>query len=112
MPCVFLFFRSIELALKSVLVFHGIPEREITRTLGHRISALIVRAESFTRLDVIGIRAEDRQQLDRFSEGYANKLFEYSDDWWSYPYLEDLQSLAGRICDAVRTYERNKIRPF
>ncbi|SRR5258705_4721713 len=108
MPCVFLFFRSVELALKSVLVFHGVPEHEITRALGHRISALISRAEPFTQLDVIGIQPADRQLLDRFSDDYASKLFEYSDDWWSYPHLEELQSLARRVCDAVQVYERNK----
>lgn len=108
MPCVFLFFRSVELALKSVLVFHGVREHEITRSLGHRIAALLTRAEQFTPLDFIGIQPVDRQLLDRFSDDYSNKFFEYSDDWWSYPHLEDLQCLAQRVSDAVRVYERNK----
>lgn len=108
MPCVFLFFRSIELAIKSVLVHHGVPEHEITRSLGHRISELMSRAEPFTDLNLIGIRPEDRQLLNCFSDDYANKSFEYSDEWWEYPHLEDLQSLARRVCDAIQTYERVK----
>jgi hypothetical protein len=107
MPCVFLFFRSIELALKSVLVFHGVPEHEVARSLGHRISALLSRAEPYTPLEVIGILPADRQLLDRFSDDYSNKLFEYSDDWWSYPHLEELQSLAQRVTRAVQGYKRN-----
>lgn len=109
MPCVFLFFRCIELALKSVLVHHGVAEREITQTLGHRVSALLSRAEQFTDLNSIGIQPEDRLLLDRFSDGYANKSFEYSDDWWAYPQLEELQSLACRVCDTVRVYESAKL---
>src|SRR5687768_16531638 len=46
-PCVFLYFRCVELALKAVLVYHGVSEVEISRSLGHRISALITRAENF-----------------------------------------------------------------
>ena len=106
MPCVFLFFRSIELALKAVLVHHGVPEHEITRSLGHRISALISRTEPFTNLDLIGIRPEDRKLLDHFSDDYASKSFEYSDEWWVYPHLEDLQNLARRVCDAIKNYGR------
>ena len=108
MPCVFLFFRSIELALKSVLVHHDVPEHEIIRTLGHRIASLLLRVESFTDITIIGISRVDRQLLDRFSDDYANKSFEYSNDWGQYRHLEDLQSLAQRVCDTVCTYERAK----
>lgn len=108
MPCVFLFFRSIELALKVVLVHHNVSEHEITRVLGHKISALLSRVESFTALSSIGIGSEDKVLLDRFSDDYAYKSFEYSDDWWHNPHLESLQSLAHRVGDAVRFYGRAK----
>jgi hypothetical protein len=49
-PCVFSYFRCIELALKAVLAHHAVPEREIARTLGHRLSLLVSRAEAFTTL--------------------------------------------------------------
>ncbi len=103
-PCVFLYFRSIELALKAVLVGHNVPKAEI-KTLGHRISALIVRCESFTTLDAIGVELSDRDLLDRFSKDYSGKMFEYSDDFWTYHRsLEDLQSVARRICEKVQWY--------
>ena len=110
MPCVFLFFRSIELVIKAVLVHHGIPEKDITRKLGHRISDLLVRTEEFTSLERIGIEPQERQLLDTYSDGYANKLFEYSDSWWDYPHLEQLQGLAHRVCEAVRRYEQQSVR--
>src|SRR5207249_2086442 len=81
-PCAFLYFRCIELALKAVLVHHAVPEHEIARSLGHRLSLLVARAETFTPLSVLGILAEDRQLLDQFSDDYANKWFEYPDDFW------------------------------
>jgi hypothetical protein len=109
LPCVFLYFRSIELALKAVLVYHSIAEHEIARTLGHRISALIVRVETFSPLPDLGILPEDRQLLDRFSDDYSNKWFEYPNDFWrGCPHLEELKNLAHRVCDAVQTYERKK----
>lgn len=108
-PCVFSYFRCIELALKAVLVHHAVPEQEITRTLGHRISALISRAETFTSISALGIRPEDRQLLDRFSDDYSNKWFEYPDDFWkAYPKLEELKDLAHRICDTIQAYERKR----
>ncbi len=102
MPCVFLYFRSIELALKAVLVHHGVIEQEITREMGHRITALMLCAETLTPLGTIGIMLEDRQLLDRFSEDYADKSFEYSDNFWNYPNLENLENLCVRVCAAVR----------
>jgi hypothetical protein len=109
MPCVFLYFRSIELALKAVLVQHAVPEHEIRgRGLGHRISALMSRAETFTLLSTLGIQPEDRKFLDRFSEAYSEKSFEYSDDWWQHPHLEDLKKLAHRVCSAVQTYGKGE----
>jgi len=111
-PCVFLYFRSIELALKSVLTYHAIAEHEITRTLGHRVSGLIERAENYSSLSALGISAEDRSLLDQFSEDYSTKWFEYPDDIEkTYPDLETLRDLAHRVCDTIRTYERKKAQP-
>ena len=79
-PCVFPYFRCIELLLKSVLIFHGIPERDITRTLGHRVSALLRRAEAFPQFKLIGLSADDRDLIDQFSHVYSDKSFEYPED--------------------------------
>lgn len=106
LPCVFSYFRCIELALKAVLVEHSVSEKEITRDLGHRISKLILRAEGFVHLSKIGIEAEDRKLLDRYSDDYSDKWFEYPEQFWKErPRLEDLQTLAHRICEAVRVYK-------
>lgn len=108
-PCVFLYFRCIELLLKSVLIFHGIPEREITRTLGHRVSALLRRAESFPKFKTMGLSSQDRQLIDQFSEVYSDKWFEYPEDSLAdYPEPEILKELANRLCDRVRTYEEQR----
>ena len=57
LPCVFLYFRCVELALKSVLVHHGVVDQEIARSLGHRLSALLTRVETFAALSRLGITA-------------------------------------------------------
>jgi HEPN domain-containing protein len=106
-PCVFLYFRCVELALKAVLAHHGVSENEIARTLGHRISDLLTRAESYAPVDSFGVTPEDRRLLDRYSDTYANKWFEYPDDFdASYPIVEELRELAHRMCDAIEKYER------
>jgi hypothetical protein len=106
LPCVFLYFRCVELALKTVLVHHGVPELEITRTLDHRISALLARAEKFSPLTRLGISAQDRQLLERYSDDYSDKWFEYPEDVFvNYPTLEELRDLAGRVCDAIGVYK-------
>jgi hypothetical protein len=106
MPCVFLYFRSIELALKAVLVHHKLSEREVVSRIGHHIRTLLSRAAIFTPLPALGIGPDDRQLLERFSDEYANKWFEYSSSWWRLPRLEDLQTLTRRVCSTVRKYVR------
>jgi HEPN domain-containing protein len=106
-PCVFLYFRCIELALKAVLVYHGVNEHEVTRTLGHRIADLVTRAEAYASVASFGITPENRQLLERYSDTYVNKWFEYPDDFdTSYPVVEELRELAHRMCDAIQKYER------
>jgi len=117
--CFFLYFRSIELALKALLVFHGVPQRGIERKLGHRVSCLLVRVESFVPMSKLGIAADDRKLLDLFSDQYSEKWFEYSEDFWrnrnrDRPELPRLRDLAKRVHDKMRPYEReamNIIRP-
>ena len=110
-PCVFSYFRCIELGLKAVLIHFAVPEQEITRSLGHRISKLLGRAETFLVLSDIGISVDDRKLLDRFSDDYADKWFEYPDNFWSdIPNLEELKEVAHRICDAIREYKRQERR--
>jgi hypothetical protein len=105
-PCVFLYFRCIELVLKSVLIFHGIHERDITRTLGHRVSALLERAEAFPQFKTVGLSTEDRQLIREFSDVYSDKWFEYPEDSLAaYPDLATLKDLATRLCDRIRMYE-------
>lgn len=106
-PCVFLYFRCIELALKAVLVHHGVSEDEVIRKLGHRIADLLTRAETYAALSSFGVRPQDRKLLDLYSDTYANKWFEYPDDFdASYPVVEELRELAHRICDAIQKYGR------
>ena len=96
--CFFLYFRCVELALKAVLTHHRVAQREITQTLGHRISALLTRTEAFSALDALGITPEDRCLLDQFSDDYADKWFEYPDRFWRRdPKFEELRALAHRM---------------
>jgi hypothetical protein len=107
LPCLFLYFRCIELALKAVLVPAGISEGEIARTLGHRISQLLRKTEKFTALSKLGIFAKDRKLLDRFSDDYSDKWFEYPNSLSRpNPHIDQMRDLAHRVCNAVRRHGR------
>lgn len=111
MSCVFEYFRCIELALKSVLISNGVPEREIaSRALGHDLSALIQRAEEFIAPASIGISPKGRAMIDHFSKFYSNKYFEYASNWWNTPDLEELQQLSREICEGAKRNAQGKWR--
>jgi hypothetical protein len=103
-PCMFSYFRSIELGLKSVLKENGSTDDEIARKFGHRLTALLKALDSKgIDLQVIGISPGDREFLDKYSEEYSRKWFEYPDDFWRVSFdLEDLQALAEKVCESVR----------
>ena len=107
LPVLFLYFRSIELGLKAILVGNGVSEREIAKALGHRISALIRRVEGFVSLVDLGISSSDRAILDKFSDDYSEKWFEYPARLWRpVPKLDQLRKMAHEVCDAVKARVR------
>src|SRR5437660_3980862 len=100
-------FNTAEVKKKARETHHRVAEREITQTLGHRISALLTRTESFSPLHGLGITRENRRLLDQFSDDYADKWFEYPDKIWRRePKFEELRALAHRMCDTIRVYGR------
>ncbi len=106
-PCIFSFFRSIELGLKAVLKEHGSSDNEIARVCGHRLSKLLAALDSRgIDLPTIGISPEVRIFLDKYSEEYSRKWLEYPDDLWRVDFeLEVLQILAQQVCDSIRNYK-------
>ena len=108
-PCIFLYFRSIELALKAVLVSYDVPENTITRVCGHRLTKLIERAEAFVEISLLGISANDREILERFSMKYSDKWFEYPDNFWdAIPERENLRTLAHMVCEKVQIHIKKR----
>lgn len=105
-PCMFSFFRSIELGLKAILKENGASDIKIAREYGHRLTALLDALDSTgVDLQVFGIAPGDRVFLDKYSEEYSRKWFEYPDDFWRVNFeLEDLQVLAERICESIRIH--------
>lgn len=104
-PCIFSYFRCIELALKSVLVDYEVTEKMITKTLGHRISELVQKAEEFVDLKIIGISQGTRTLLDEFSSDYARKWYEYPDGLWSKsPNRTELKDAAHTICESIKKH--------
>jgi hypothetical protein len=106
-PCMFSFFRSIELGLKAILKENGSTDNEIARVYGHRLNALLDALDSKDiDLQFVGITPEDRVFLNKYSEEYSRKWYEYPDDLWRVSFEpEVLQKLAERICERIRNYK-------
>jgi len=104
-PLIFLCFRSIELALKAVLVHHNCPEKIIRNQLGHKIEALLTECKKHTNLPEIGIDSTSEACLRKHSEDYSRKWFEYSEDFWSGPDIDMLLELCNTVCNSTRSYK-------
>jgi hypothetical protein len=104
---VFLYFRSIELALKAAIRERGLapPGKICSKKLGHDLAALIECAttagQPFTPRE-LGLNKRSRAFVDRWSKDYASKWFEYDCQPWDIPSLDECQQIATSVTDAVK----------
>lgn len=103
-PAVFLYFRSIELALKSVLGHHQIPAKEVAGRIGHNLGLLLDECTKVGALNSLRISPETESMLRAYSATYCKKWFEYSDDFWCTPDISDLRDTCSAIHAAAKSY--------
>jgi hypothetical protein len=106
-PTAFLYFRAIELSLKAALASHNIPETEITKTLGHRLTQLSERIKQVRSPGELPSLDKFDPLITSYSDYYSNKWFEYPDKIWNLalPDLETLRTSAHEIVDDIRFYK-------
>jgi hypothetical protein len=114
-PVAFLYFRSVELALKAAIVERSLasPKDVPSHKLGHDIKSLIhcatiagaTGAVPFDPGD-LGVDPAARAFLESFSDDYANKWFEYHFGPWDIPDLHRCQQVATSIIEAVKPIAR------
>jgi hypothetical protein len=80
----FLYYRSIELALKSYLLVEGIPMTELrdTKRFGHKIDRLFAEAQSRGIASILTLTKEEEAILVTMSRDYSNKSYEYAEQVW------------------------------
>lgn len=114
-PVAFLYLRSVELALKAAIVERGLaaPRDVPSQKLGHDIQRLIDCATTAGATGALpfdpgdlGIDPQAREFLERYSDGYANKWFEYHFGPWEIPDLHRCQQVATSIIEAVKPIAR------
>lgn len=111
---VFLYFRAIELSLKAAITEKQLapPEKIPSRDLGHDLKKLIACASTSTAdrpaylLSDLGLNANDLAFIDRYSDDYANKWFEYNFGPWDIPCLKESQRIAGSILTSIKPIAR------
>lgn len=95
--CTFLYFRSIELAIKAILSDRG--KGKWTHSLKDLLQALPNIGSSPHHL---GLEQADVDLIEAYSDDYSNKWFEYADRWVEKPNLDHLQQVATRLCKGTR----------
>jgi len=105
-PCLFCYARSIELALKVVLIINDVPAKTILKH-GHHLARLADEVMKFIPLSDLNIEAADLKFIQSFSDDYANKWFEYPETLWrKKPPLQKLRVLAHKILDAAKEHDQ------
>lgn len=109
-PGAFLYLRTVELALKAAILERGLstPAEIPARGLGHDLGKLLARAttpgtpgKTLFSLAELGIDQEALAFLDRYSDDYANKWFEYHFGPNDVPELGECQQVATSIFKAI-----------
>jgi len=119
-PVAFLYLRSVELALKAAITERGLASAEAipSRRLGHELKKLIECATTsvpsgppaFT-LSELGMDQASQEFLERYSDDYANKWFEYHFGPWTIPSLRESQQVATSIIKAIKSFAHT-LSPF
>jgi hypothetical protein len=113
---VFLYFRSIELAIKAAIQERNLatPNQIRSKALGHNLKALLECAtttkQSYT-LKELGLNSQAKVFLDRWSDDYASKWFEYHFKPWQIPDLARCQMIAESVVKAIEPIART-LNPF
>lgn len=104
-PMTFLYFRSLELALKACLPIGKIPDTDIRMKFGHKISLLIDKIEGAGLIEKFGMCRKDFKEIDDYSEDYSNKWFEYGSIFTELPNdLERISELVTKFVSNTKEY--------
>jgi hypothetical protein len=101
----FLFYRSIELALKSYLLKNGMTVGQLKRRkLGHNIAELYAASVTKNISAVLNITAEEHRALVDLSRHYTAKDYEYPKHVWvpNRPRLATLSQLCQKIVNTLK----------
>lgn len=106
----FLYLRSVELALKGALLERGLAPVEAIPSpkLGHDLTKLLrcatdgeTQGTGAFSIDELGLDQEGREFLERHSDDYANKWFEYHFGPFHHPDLDQCRCIATAVVEAV-----------
>lgn len=106
-PAYFLAARSIELALKSFLVFKGRDERQLRR-LSHNLALALADARQAGLDDVCSLRPDDRIALNMINPYYLEKDLEYlTTGYKQYPGSQHLLGCADYLIEKIAPLSRS-----
>ena len=104
-PVVFLYARSIELALKACVRQHTSDPKIFERKLGHRIDRILSEADRLGISEDLALTAEHRKTISAIGKDYSDKWYEYPEHFWrARPKIEDLKSAANILLPKVQIY--------
>jgi hypothetical protein len=110
-PVCFLYLRGIELALKAAIREKQLatPQEIRSRGLGHDLAALLGRALSGPHgfsLGELGMDQSSRDFVEKWSDYYAHKMFEYVFDPFGIPEVGRCREVATAVVGAIQSIAR------
>jgi hypothetical protein len=116
----FLYFRAIELSLKAAIRARNLASASAIRSpkkLGHDLKRLLACATSQApnkpsySLSDLGLTAQSKDFIERYSDDYANKWFEYHFGPNDIPPLVHLQQVSSPIVMAIKPIAQTLLPP-
>ncbi len=108
-PVVFLYARSIELALKACIRQHSNNPVLFERDLGHRLDKILDESDRLGISASLGLTPEHRLTIVEIARDYSDKWYEYPEEFWrKRPPVEKLQAAARFLSPLVGGYVNDK----
>ncbi|MEX2489659.1 MAG: hypothetical protein WD356_09070 [Pseudomonadales bacterium] len=102
-PVLYLVGHAIELSLKSYLVFHGIPLKDLpTKKYGHDLLKILKKAKELGLGSLVNFDPGEMQALEVLNDLYSSKQLNYIvTGSKNYPSFGPIQSACSKLLDNI-----------
>jgi len=101
-PVMFLVGQSIELILKSYLLYKGITLRKLRQKYGHDLHRSLRKAKELGLLNIVELSDEDTNIIEILDDLYSTKQLQYIvSGYKTYPVFGPLETVTKKLLDVI-----------